>query len=527
MTEASRFLSIGVLLLALSLGNITPPTARAATPGLPFTEDFSDTSLRDASLTNANWSTDEQALVLAWRWAQYGVFGPDLTGSDVSADANATRSMALGDVDGDGDLDLVAGNDTQANRLYLNNGTANPFNGVSGSSVSADTHLTHSVALEDVDRDGDLDLVVGNGGQTNRLYLNNGTANPFSGVSGSNISADAHSTRSIVLGDVDGDGDLDVVVGNNGNNRLYLNNGTASPFSGVSGSNVCADTDFTRSVALGDMDGDGDLDVVAGNQGQVNRVCPNNGTANPFGGVNSNDVSADVYDTTSVVLGDVDRDGELDVVVGNYGSNRLYRRALYHTGQGRAGSLRVATETGNIDRASLTPMADLPINTSVTYWLSNNGGARWFIVQPGAMFVFPTAGIDLRWRAELHSLSPVRTPRIDQIVITSNQAPIANAGSDQNVNANALVTLDGSGSSDPDGNLPLTYYWTQTGGPAVTLSNPAIVAPSFTAPSDPAVLTFILAVTDSLDLPDPTPDEVVVTIQSSRIYLPLVVRRGE
>jgi hypothetical protein len=46
LTEVSRFLSIGVLLLVLSLGNITPSTAWAATPGLPFVEDFSDTSLR-------------------------------------------------------------------------------------------------------------------------------------------------------------------------------------------------------------------------------------------------------------------------------------------------------------------------------------------------------------------------------------------------------------------------------------------------------------------------------------------------
>ncbi|HET7787851.1 MAG TPA: DUF5666 domain-containing protein [Myxococcales bacterium] len=79
--------------------------------------------------------------------------------------------------------------------------------------------------------------------------------------------------------------------------------------------------------------------------------------------------------------------------------------------------------------------------------------------------------------------------------------PIANAGADQRVASAALVTLDGSASSDPAG-LPLTFAWAQASGPAVTLSNAAAASPTFTAPSiapglPAASLTFTLVVSDA------------------------------
>jgi len=116
-------------------------------------------------------------------------------------------------------------------------------------------------------------------------------------------------------------------------------------------------------------------------------------------------------------------------------------------------------------------------------------------------------------------------PTPDTVVITVTNPPAADAGPDQTVRTNATVTLDGSGSSDPDGDYPLSYFWTQTGGPPVTLSDPRVVTPTFTAPGNPTVLTFTLTVTDSLGLPDPTPDEVVITVRRYYfIYLPLVLR---
>jgi hypothetical protein len=110
----------------------------------------------------------------------------------------------------------------------------------------------------------------------------------------------------------------------------------------------------------------------------------------------------------------------------------------------------------------------------------------------------------------------------DKAVITvTNQTPSADAGADQTIGQGDPVQLDGSASSDPNGDA-LTYGWTQTGGPTVHLQPSAIVSvTTFTAPSEPAVLTFTLTVTDTSGLTDQ--DTVAITTKY-RTYLPLAFR---
>jgi PKD repeat protein len=83
------------------------------------------------------------------------------------------------------------------------------------------------------------------------------------------------------------------------------------------------------------------------------------------------------------------------------------------------------------------------------------------------------------------------------IWVQPNQPPVANAGPDQVVPEGSTVTLNGGGSSDPEGQA-LTYQWSVVGstGPALTLSSPTSATPSFT-PSDNGVYTLRLTVTDS------------------------------
>lgn len=106
----------------------------------------------------------------------------------------------------------------------------------------------------------------------------------------------------------------------------------------------------------------------------------------------------------------------------------------------------------------------------------------------------------------------VQTANADLTV--ENVAPVAAAGTDQQVSIDEVVTLNGSGTDD-NGDTPI-YGWTQTGGsPTVILSDAAAQSPTFTAPSAATVLTFTLTVTDTGSLTGT--DGVVVTVAEAYV----------
>ena len=350
-----------------------------------------------------------------------------MTGLPVGTDTDYTLAVALGDVDNDGDLDVVAGNFLgYSTKLHLNQGGANPFPDP-GLSLGTLDAITSDVALGDIDGDGLLDLVTARDGVTNQLFLNNGTAQPFTNVTPKSIGTQTEFSAAIALGDVNRDGHLDVVFGNTvGQNRVHLNNGGADPFQGVPGTQISGDPLQTRDLSLHDIDRDGDLDLVTGNFGAPNEAYLNNGTAAPFDDatVATIPLRAISQNTTSIALADVDGDGDLDVWAGNNNaSNLLTLNTSYALTAGTIVSgpmLPPQDFDARIYFASLfasTPSPLDPESTAVELYLSNDGGNRWWQVAENQLFNFPTPGNDLRWRAVLRSSSPRNSPEISYVTL--------------------------------------------------------------------------------------------------------------
>jgi hypothetical protein len=94
-----------------------------------------------------------------------------------------------------------------------------------------------------------------------------------------------------------------------------------------------------------------------------------------------------------------------------------------------------------------------------------------------------------------------------------NHPPIADAGLDQTVNEGSQVTLNGTGSTDPDGD-PLSYHWQQTGVASLTLENANTATPTFTAPAvGPGGATLVFQLTVSDNMGGSASDAVIITVQ--------------
>lgn len=223
-----------------------------------------------------------------------------------------TTCVRLGDLDGDGDLDFVAANDLASDRVWLNDGSG----AFSDSGQSLGAGASSAIALGDLDRDGDLDLVVaGASGQPDTVWWNDGNGQ----FTDSGQLLGAADSTSVELGDLDRDGDLDLAIGvRGGGDLVWLNDGSGA----FTDSGQSLGLSDTAGLALGDVDHDGDLDLIEllGPSASTDaRLWLNDGA----GLFTDSGQAIGAGGGTNLVLGDVNGDRVLDLIVANASGEHL------------------------------------------------------------------------------------------------------------------------------------------------------------------------------------------------------------
>ncbi len=275
----------------------------------------------------------------------------------------SSRHVVAGDLDGDGDPDVVSV--SQDHLTWFENDGGAPPN-FAPINIPSQQYQGRWVEIADMDSDGDNDILVASN-ETRRIYWyeSNGARPPV--FTERVMSTLTQGPRAVLAADLDGDGDMDAYAASDEDNRVaWLENNGARPPEFITrnidtGSNTDAVLRYPRAVYAADMDGDGDLDVVAAAQGKDNVLLYVNKGGAPLQWERR--IIGNGKGVQHVHVADMDGDGDPDVVSASEGNldpqpQNLIKVHLNADGRGQAFTEIVVDGVANSPHAVVTGDAD-------------------------------------------------------------------------------------------------------------------------------------------------------------------------
>ena len=266
------------------------------------------------------------------------------TERSIDGNLNGAQGIAVNDIDGDGDLDIFAtARDGDQVALYTNNGSQSFTKTV----IDSDLIEPHHVECTDLNDDGYMDLIA-TGRVSDKIiwYSNDGSQNFTENV----LRDDLNGAITFFISDVDEDGDKDIIVAElDGNKVAFLSNDGSESFTNT----TIASVNRVRAVYAADVDGDGDIDILAtGDNSSGDEVVwyENDGSEN-FTAIA---IESSIGSANHLEVVDIDGDNDKDVIVTSYQDDDL----LWYVNDGSQNFTK-SFINNNIDGSSYVKVDDM------------------------------------------------------------------------------------------------------------------------------------------------------------------------
>lgn len=419
----------------------------------------------------------------------------DVTLTNLPNVSGSAVSMDLGDSNGDGMPDIIIANSNVRDTLLVNGG-AGIFTIDTNFNLPEAIDGSSDIRFCDINGDGNLDIittnneVVGTSSLRNRVYINDGQGQ-FTDATESILPDDSEYSEVLDCGDINNDGNIDVIVANYNQNAVLINNGNGT-FTDQTSQRIPTNGFASKDTKLGDINGDGYLDIVILGEDKTSLLL-NDGQ----GSFSEDSIKLPDYKSTPALLGgknaqvaDMNGDGCLDIIVGG-GVFRI----LMNTADNKPPVL------DHIGNKTIESGESLTFNVTAQ---DPNGDALMFLagnLPNGATFlskIFRWTPVssdigqhaNIRFIAKEDTQFALESSEDITILVTGSDSPDTPDVPDTPTNANNPPTIDlyspleaifdltvGNSqtfsitASDQDAGDPLTYNWSVNGSPAGANSN--------------------------------------------------------